>query len=177
MIVARELHKDEVHKLTAIIRKYDAEIRQLKTQGGGSEATLALARSATDEATAKVAALEKELAAQSVGLGKAEAAAEIAAARRAEAEGERERAVELLEKKAADVKEARAKAADLEAKLASAEGGAEMTRLTTSLANLETQYAAQKRMNGEKASIISELERDAERLRDGLASAEAKHTE
>ena len=82
MIVARELHKDEVHKLTAIIRKYDAEIRQLKTQGGGSEATLALARSATDEATAKVASLEKELAAQSVGLGKAEAAAEIAAARR-----------------------------------------------------------------------------------------------
>ena len=78
----RELHKDEVHKLTAIIRKYDAEIRQLKTQGGGSEATLALARSATDEATAKVASLEKELAAQSVGLGKAEAAAEIAAARR-----------------------------------------------------------------------------------------------
>ena len=80
--------------------------------------------------TAIIENIRAELAAQSVGLGKAEAAAEIAAARRAEAEGERERAVELLEKKAADVKEARAKAADLEANW-QAGGGAQGTQCLT----------------------------------------------
>ena len=85
--------------------------------------------------------------------------------RREEAEAEKERAIELLEKKAADVKESRARVAELETKLSAAEGGEELTRTSASLSNMETQYASQKRMNAEKATIISGLERETARLR------------
>jgi hypothetical protein len=36
----RELHKEEVHKLTSIIRKYDTDARAMKSQGGVSAAPL-----------------------------------------------------------------------------------------------------------------------------------------
>jgi chemotaxis protein MotB len=96
--------------------------------------------------------------------------------RREEAEAEKERAIELLEKKAADVKESRARVAELETKLSAAEGGEELTRTSASLSNMETQYASQKRMNAEKATIISGLERETARLREHLAEAEAKNS-
>ena len=172
----RELHKEEVHKLTAIIRKYDSEVRGMKSQGGSAEASLVLEKAAAEELRQKASKLEKELASRMISLDKAEAAAEISATRREEAEAEKERAIELLEKKAADVKESRARIAELETKLSAAEGGQELARVGASLSNMETQYVSQKRMNAEKATIISELEREADRLREQLATVEAKYS-
>ena len=100
-------------KLTAIIRKYDSDARQMKTQGGSSEASLALERAEKEEMRQRASQLEKEVARKMISLDKAEAAAEIAASRRQEAESEKERAIELLEKKAADVKESRSRVSRL----------------------------------------------------------------
>ena len=131
-----------------------------------------LERAEKEEMRQRASHLEKEVANKMISLDKAEAAAEIAATRRLEAESEKERAIELLEKKAGDVKESRARVAELETKLSQAEGGEELTRASASLTNMETQYVSQKRMNAEKATIISELERETARLKDELATAE-----
>ena len=106
----REQHRDEVHKLTAIIRQFDEDKRALTHKSETLESKLAIERAEGGGYREQAHEMERVRADAAASKAKAEALAEIAQNRRDEVAVELKSALTLLESKQAELQKVRYRA-------------------------------------------------------------------